>query len=771
MTRKTALFTLLFIIFGLTHSYAYVDPVENPYPSALMQETPSAQYKYHDIGNIWLTVTNFGFFGNAGQWSMYGESFPSCEFPGGSKADYLFLGALWVGSVVQTSDTILDTLVSVGVDGWRYELEFWPTSADSDTIYEKSSIASSQYYDSTALSEQEFYMAYSDDYVENISPTQHKPMGIRIEQTDYSWSYAYNRDIVFIVFDVENTSNIKLSSLYFGLYIDGDVGPRGSNYGYHKFYDDITGFRQWRDNSDKRWGSNYYDPEGNSIAGRYKTDDPSALINLAWIADFDGDKEPDPGLPDHPLHANWPVSADGATGIRILHPIPENISYNWWFSHWEQAFDWGPTVYSDPFDVSGTPIGDVNKYRILSNGYIDPDQVGSRGVNNTPGYHYPSGIDSINDARFLLSFGPYEINPLDTLKLVIAYIGGENFVVQYGDYDYTDIALNASWAYRIFDNPGIDTPLPGDTVGDGYKGEFVIYDTTGGSLDDGDTVWVTGDGVPDFVGPPPPPIPSIQVIPANQRITLLWDNASEYYKNIFLSTLKEVPSGLDTNYFEGYRVYRSETGAPGEWTFLREFDRMDFTDSTNSVPIAWNNGMPKDTLINGKKYYKYVDRGVLNYSPIFYSITAFDKGWPINEGTILPILESSLQGNKVTAYPSPRSDETTGEVIVIPNPYRASQTQKYIDLKWEDKEGYGWSVGKRRICFANLPGKCTLKIFSLAGDLINTIEHDFAKSNRGYEDWNLISRDLSTVVSGIYLFSVEKHPGGEIQVGKFVIIK
>ncbi|MCK4576495.1 hypothetical protein KAU34_08825, partial [candidate division WOR-3 bacterium] len=170
-------------------------------------------------------------------------------------------------------------------------------------------------------------------------------------------------------------------------------------------------------------------------------------------------------------------------------------------------------------------------------------------------------------------------------------------------------------------------------------------------------------------------------------------------------------------------------------------------------------------------FYKYVDRNVLNYTPHYYGISAFDKGWPFNEGTILPVLESAVLGNKILAYPSPISSEEDDEVIVIPNPYRISQTQKYRDLKWEDWEGYGWNEHMRRLCFANLPERCTIRIYSLGGDLVRTIEHNYAQSNRSYEDWNLITRDVQGIVSGIYLFSVENHISGKIQVGKFVVIK
>ena len=766
MKRRSIVICVLVILLGFSFALAYFDVSGEPNTGPQMGTQPTIQYKYHDVGNIWITSTNFGFFGNAGNWKIYGKNFPSCEFPGGSHEDYLFQGAVWIGAIIQTSDTTADTLVSVGADGWQRENEFWPTKADSDTILERSIRDPG----SGAVSEEDFYMAYTDDFVVNASPAGHRAMGLRMEQADYAWSYTYNQDFLFYKFDIINIGTNLLSKLYFGVYIDADVGPWGPDYDYPKSQDDITGFRRWRDNSDTLWGAGYYDSLGNPIENTPKIADPNELINLAWVADFDGDKEPDPGLPEHPLNRDWPVSADGATGTRILYPPPEQVSYNWWVGNMDDTKDWGPAVSSDPSDVEGTPDGDVNKYKILANGYFDPDQVGERGVNEDPEFAFPQGVDSINDTRYLLSFGPYDISPLDTLSLVIAYIGGEDFVTQYGVYEFTDISLNASWAYRIYDNPGFDTPLPGDTVGDGYKGQYVLYDTTGVPFDDADTVWLTGDGVPDFLGPPPPPIPNAQTIPGDQQVTILWDDASEHYKNIFVATLSGVPAGLDTNYFEGYRVYRSETGVPGEWTLLEEYDRIDYTDTTNSTPIAWNRGMPRDTTINGEHWYKYVDKNILNYTPHFYAISAFDKGWPFNVGSILPVLESSVLGNKAIVYPSPLSDGNQ-EVIVVPNPYRISQTQKYIDLRWEDWERTGWNEHKRRLTFANLPARCTIRIFSLAGDLVTTIEHDYSISSRSYEDWNLITKDVQGIVSGIYLFSVEELPGGKIQVGKFVVIK
>jgi len=50
--------------------------------------------RVHRVGNIWLRVSNYGFFGSGSGSPQY----PSLEYPGGSGIDYLFQGALWFGA-------------------------------------------------------------------------------------------------------------------------------------------------------------------------------------------------------------------------------------------------------------------------------------------------------------------------------------------------------------------------------------------------------------------------------------------------------------------------------------------------------------------------------------------------------------------------------------------------------------------------------------------------------------------------------------------------
>jgi hypothetical protein len=75
-------------------------------------------------------------------------------------------------------------------------------------------------------------------------------------------------------------------------------------------------------------------------------------------------------------------------------------------------------------------------------------------------------------------------------------------------------------------------------------------------------------------------------------------------------------------------------------------------------------------------------------------------------------------------------------------------------------------------------GQWTLRIFTISGDLVQTIRSDDLQTNGkpqkenesdGQASWNLISRNGQDVVSGIYMFSVESDSGSSR--GKFVIIR
>lgn len=84
--------------------------------------------------------------------------------------------------------------------------------------------------------------------------------------------------------------------------------------------------------------------------------------------------------------------------------------------------------------------------------------------------------------------------------------------------------------------------------------------------------------------------------------------------------------------------------------------------------------------------------------------------------------------------------------------------------------------------FANLPrSRNTINVYTLAGDLVETIEHDGSRDCPGGDEfsdcggsafWNLVSRNGQEVVSGIYLYSVESADSRfDRVVGRFAVVR
>ncbi len=172
------------------------------------------------------------------------------------------------------------------------------------------------------------------------------------------------------------------------------------------------------------------------------------------------------------------------------------------------------------------------------------------------------------------------------------------------------------------------------------------------------------------------------------------------------------------------------------------------------------------------KYYMYEFNmtGLLPSQKYYFSVTAFDFGSPASD---LASLETRPNKNYIAEYALNQNSQVEAKglnVVVFPNPYRGDAN--YKDIGFFEGRGLENPPDERirRIRFANLPHKCTIRIFSLDGDLIREIDHDMPKDYplSMYDEWDLITRNTQMVVSGIYYFSVESEYGS--QIGKIVII-
>jgi hypothetical protein len=576
MKRQLAISCLFFLtmpgaVFGT--AAMVIDP-DTPIPKSpvvqaeQLYDVPNVQLEVHKVNKMALAVTNNGNYGTG--YYRYHAIDPetgvrafSCEYPIHSHADYLSVGSLWVGAIVG-----MDTLVSTGAAMYHYVVELWPDAGEKGQMIRRSSMPHSLYYSPYAVSEEDILACYADTFVQpgwiRIDPIDnrpHMPLNIEVKQRTFAWSHNYAEDFVLFDFEIKNIGRFPLKDMFIGfvvlptVYHDSKV-EYGNRY---TWLDDICGFK---------------DVFESPVWPGYKD-----TLNVAWAADNDGD----------PFWEEFNyTSTPHVMATRIIRPRGDSLqlSYNWWITDYRTtANDWGPrqiTIhkpYRDFGPLFGSPLGDKNKYYIMSTPEIDYDQLECAVLHTHEGWMQPpKNADDYADGHnptYLLSTGPFQLAPNEVVPVTMAHVFGENFHRNGYDFrtsfypynpknyqeklDYSDLGLNALWAEWIYDNPGFDSNGDGDS---GLARWFYSPDGKDSTYD-----YYRGDGVPDFRGAAAPPPPKLRVTTDKGRIILRWNGEeTENFVDPF-SKHKD---------FEGYKVYYGEDDRHTDFVLLRTYDRRDY---------------------------------------------------------------------------------------------------------------------------------------------------------------------------------------------------
>ncbi len=407
------------------------------------------------------------------------------------------------------------------------------------------------------------------------------------------------------------------------------------------------------------------------------------------------------------------------------------------------TFQWYP--------LASSPITDQAKYDMMASGVVRADE-----------------FPSLSDTRFLFSFGTnntggFSIRPIsdpfpDTLKIAVAIVSGQSRTKD----PRIVMQINAQRALDIYLNQGIR--LPATPPSPPLRAEVGFRKVTL------DWKWRPGDDVggpgrdPRIYGRPDP----------EQN----WDSTSKVAQRDPLRRTNP-PAGYDSTRggrnFEAYRIWRSEDPdyPDASFTLLKQVDVKVPPGYPDSLSFEYDTGLE----------YSYVDSNLVRGHTYVYAVTSksipnlTERRNPDSTITLVPVepLESSKQVNatpigKDKQLPFATSQQL-GKVSVVPNPYRTDQDYTKESAGYEGKTG-AWNENRRVIKFINLPVRCTIRIFSLAGDLVRTVEHDGNVGTTfpfGDENVPLVSESNRALASGIYIFTVESDLG--TQTGKFVIIR
>lgn len=273
----------------------------------------------------------------------------------------------------------------------------------------------------------------------------------------------------------------------------------------------------------------------------------------------------------------------------------------------------------------------------------------------------------------------------------------------------------------------------------------------------------------------PPTSPKVKVVPSENKIEVYWDKSAEY-------SVDPISRTLD---FEGYRLYRTNTGDDLKLNLIEDANRIGQWDSAGN-DVGFNNGFSEVALAEPitfegdttKYYYKYTLNNVSNGWQYLVVVTAFDEG---DKRLEVEPLESSFTENENRVFPGSTINNFDGnekKVGVYPNPYNTTAA-------WD-----GTTSRTRKLYFYNLPAKAEIKIYTSSGDLVASLNHqsdtykgeniDWANTygntekttmSGGEHAWDILSNSKTQLTTGVYMFTVKDLNSGEVQRGNFAIIK
>jgi hypothetical protein len=214
------------------------------------------------------------------------------------------------------------------------------------------------------ISDQDSYCVYSD------SNNGRAKLGLQVNQTGYAFNLKLIQDMIIYKFDIVNRSAESQDSLYFGLYIDLDIGEGGS-------------------------GTEYQDDRLEIDRAR----------NLMYFFDADG------------FSADW-GGAPGYFGMMMLStPLINGVMGGMTDAHYN--------IYDNDYDIDSVQYGIYSSAPGLYASSAGPRYF-HLGV-NAPNLHFDdpatiptTGLDLVGN----IGSGPYTINPGDTLSFVTAIVAG-----------------------------------------------------------------------------------------------------------------------------------------------------------------------------------------------------------------------------------------------------------------------------------------------------------------------------------------------------------
>ncbi len=670
----------------------------------------SFDQKYTDAGRLGLAISNVGTLGRPAVRSN-SQGPPSMEYPINSGIEHLFEGGIWMGAIMNGQQLVSTSAVDAA-NGYSTGASGFEFTANGP-VKVRSTLKNSDYFTPSAVSHQDFVVGFTDKNVIvpglNIPITNHtNPLFAEVRLESYAWNYSYADFFVILNYEITNNSTNAWDSVYLGMW--SDMVVRNINV----TQDNGTAFfNKGRGGYDKNAGAIYvYQAAGDDV-DYTQSYAACQLLGVEWRGKY--------------FHPN---NSKQFTDSGYLPPV---INPNFWYYNSTTAPYTSPANDQERYYKLKTP---TDSAKILTG----PNTVTGNWIQ-------------------LISIGSIpQVLPGEKIKFVVAMVCAKQ--KESGDPMNKDnstsrkeLTDHLSWAKRT------------------YLGEDL---NENGLLDAGEDL--NGNAVLNrYILPEPPADPQVKMIPGDNQLDIYWGKNS-------MESIDPISKEKD---FEGFRLYRTNIGDDKSTNLLDKANLIAQWDSAGNA-IGFNNGfssiqLPSPVVIESDTFYfHYRLTGLMNGWQYLVLLTAFDKG---DVDLNLESLESSFSENSYHIFTGtePNAIESKNSkpaIGVYPNPYKGSAL-------WD-----GTTSRTRKIYFYNLPQRCEISIYTASGDLVNKISHNgityAGEDSRWFENfagtknivmsggehaWDMLTETKNQISQGIYIFAVKDLATGQIQTGKFVILK
>jgi len=686
----------------------------NAQQGPLSKITKDDNSKSTGVGNLGLTVSNFGIYGNGLSNLTAANRQPSCEYPLGSGIEHIFVGGLWIGGFqkdnpnatsavgpfVSTAAIDANSLASGRNGGFEY------TNDISSQVVERSTLLDSRFYNPDAISHQDFIMDFNDTntvYANGETIAEHVPLGVAVHEETYAWNFPFADFFIIMNYTIKNVSKKYLDSVYVGLWTDAVVRNTKIN------------------------------TTTNTAFFSHGGDAYNDTLKIAYEYDADG---------DGPL-------TDSYVGFLYLGSTPTIDSVFNTGTGTIPATNFNSWTHNNTTDPNFfAPTNDLDRYRKMQGWFGGQNRYGS-GIN-------PNDLKLPSNRSLMITHGYYKnIAPGDSINVVYAIVCAK----KYGN----DPAIADTWEQRKKLYSNSDWAL---------RAYFGNDKNRNGVIDAGEDLF--GDGqVHRYILPSPPNVPVVKVVNENQKATIYWDKRAE--ASIDPISGKVDFAGYKIYRTEAGFDISDIQNTVASLVVLAQFDSAGatgFNTGFKAVELSEPVMFPNDTI---KYFYKYEVPNLLNGWQYLFSVTSFDKGDLENN---LGPLESSLLANLKRILPGTTAkDDENSQVGVYPNPYYGNALWDGSSERLRKIYFYNLP-SECEITIYTLAGDIVKRIEhdrnSNGSDLRWFEQYASDKKQQfagGEHAWDLVTGNDQAIATGLYLFTVKNNKTGFIKTGKFLVVK